>query len=244
MVERRNVKGQGDSLSSNFFLLLVMESLTNQLPNPDAKLKSLSSFWSSCHCLFFLFQAPSAFCPYLSFQPCVPHCGVFQVYLRSRRCLRTGRWSAPAASHPAKWPAPSQSQMPGASPVLPPVVIRELSSTHHPWSWPFQDPSSAPALRRVWWAPQHHPALGACLDPWALCVPVAPMALGVCTAMGGHILPMDPEVMVWGAADHVRCVMNKEQWATTQSRGRCSWSVNCASPKIACPWNSQANNLI
>ena len=73
--------------------------------------------------------------------------------------------------------------------------------------------------------------------------------------MGGHILPMDPVVMVLGAADHVKCAMNKEQGAITQHGGRrastktlllalLSWSVNCASLKITFTCNSQANDLV
>lgn len=46
------------------------------------------------------------------------------------------------------------------------------------------------------------------------------MAVGACTIMGGHILPMDPVAMVLGAADHVKCAMNKEQGAITQHGGR------------------------
>lgn len=78
------------------------------------------------------------------------------------------------------------------------------------------------------------------------------MAVGACTIMGGHILPMDPVVMVLGAADHVKCAMNKEQSPNmgedvppqTLLLALLSWTVNCASLNITFICNFQANNLI
>jgi len=70
--------------------------------------------------------------------------------------------------------------------------------------------------------------------------------------MGGHILPMDPVVMVLGAADHVKSAMNKEQSPNTEEDvlpralllALLSWSVNSASLKIMLICNSESSNLI
>lgn len=78
------------------------------------------------------------------------------------------------------------------------------------------------------------------------------MDLGVCTIIGGHILPMDPVVMVLGAADHVKSVMKKEQSLNTVEDvppqlllpALLSWSMNCASLKITLTCCSQAYDLI
>lgn len=116
----------------------------------ETKLKSSVSFWSASY-LFFL-SLPSTISIILVSKLsalCCLSLVCFRFISIPRRCLPTDKWSASAALLPAKWPACSQLWMPGASPVLHPVVTQELWSTHHPWSWPSQDPFSAPALRRA-----------------------------------------------------------------------------------------------
>ena len=54
------------------------------------------------------------------------------------------------------------------------------------------------------------------LDTGALRVLWAPMATGAHTNMGGPFLPMGTVVTVLGAADHVKCTMNKGKETITQ----------------------------
>ena len=64
-------------------------------------------------------------------------------------CPSPASSSAPAAPHPARWPARSPSPTLGTSPASPPAGTPVPWSTHRPWSSPSRAPSSAPALRRA-----------------------------------------------------------------------------------------------
>ena len=62
-------------------------------------------------------------------------------------CPSPASSSAPAAPHPARWPARSPSPTLGTSPASPPAGTPVPWSTHRPWSSPSRAPSSAPALK-------------------------------------------------------------------------------------------------